>query len=160
MYFYRKITYTIFNIQRREDLWGKDALVFDPDRWLDARHSRYMSNPFIWTRKPQTPRLNTSLLIPTDILPPSSKLSRLGLVFALARTSLSTRPPSLSSGFSSATTRSASHTMCSRKSLSSTRMSYCSRRRLLCSSRVGSGFVWALRKARGRKGRMKLEFVV
>lgn len=36
-------------MHRRTDLWGPDALEFDPDRWLDDRMQRYLvPNPFIF----------------------------------------------------------------------------------------------------------------
>ncbi|KAG2357243.1 cytochrome P450 [Suillus spraguei] len=31
------ISYSVFLMHRRTDLWGPDALEFDPDRWLDER---------------------------------------------------------------------------------------------------------------------------
>ncbi|KAL8291991.1 hypothetical protein RQP46_001457 [Phenoliferia psychrophenolica] len=51
------ISFALFNIQRRTGLWGKDALEFDPDRWLDERISYYRENPFIWTPFSAGPRL-------------------------------------------------------------------------------------------------------
>ncbi|KAK4698894.1 hypothetical protein P7C70_g7375, partial [Phenoliferia sp. Uapishka_3] len=52
-----RISYGIFNLQRRPDLWGTDASTFDPDRWLDERISLYKKNPFIWTPFSAGPRL-------------------------------------------------------------------------------------------------------
>ena len=34
-------------MQRREDLWGKDALEFKPERWLDPKSLKQISSdPF------------------------------------------------------------------------------------------------------------------
>ncbi|KAF8317439.1 cytochrome P450 [Clavulina sp. PMI_390] len=44
-------TETCFNImymQRDKDLWGEDALVFDPMRWLDGRLSKLTTNPYLF----------------------------------------------------------------------------------------------------------------
>jgi cytochrome P450 len=41
--------YSVFIMQRRKDLWGPDALEFDPERWLDDRLQKYfIPNPFIF----------------------------------------------------------------------------------------------------------------
>ncbi|KAF8960281.1 cytochrome P450 [Flammula alnicola] len=38
--------YTVINMHRRTDLWGPDALKFDPDRFLDERLHKYLTpNP-------------------------------------------------------------------------------------------------------------------
>lgn len=45
-------------MHRREDLWGPDALVFDPDRFLDDRLKRYLlPNPFIFLPFNAGPRI-------------------------------------------------------------------------------------------------------
>ncbi|KAJ6568864.1 cytochrome P450 [Mycena capillaripes] len=41
-----KVPYSVMIMQRRTDLWGPDANEFDPDRFLDERAQRYVSNPF------------------------------------------------------------------------------------------------------------------
>ncbi|VDB86505.1 unnamed protein product [Peniophora sp. CBMAI 1063] len=47
-----------FVMHRREDLWGPDALVFDPDRFLDERLHRYLvPNPFIFSAFSAGPRI-------------------------------------------------------------------------------------------------------
>jgi len=44
-----KCTYGVFLMHRRTDLWGPDALEFDPDRFLDERQGKYLThNPFIF----------------------------------------------------------------------------------------------------------------
>ncbi|KAF7331544.1 hypothetical protein MKEN_00033500 [Mycena kentingensis (nom. inval.)] len=41
--------YSVFVMHRRTDLWGPDALEFDPDRFLDERVRKYLTpNPFIF----------------------------------------------------------------------------------------------------------------
>ncbi|TFK72869.1 cytochrome P450 monooxygenase pc-2 [Pluteus cervinus] len=43
------IMYSVFYMHRRKDLWGPDALEFDPDRFIDSRAERYLvSNPYIF----------------------------------------------------------------------------------------------------------------
>ncbi|THU76341.1 cytochrome P450 [Dendrothele bispora CBS 962.96] len=50
--------YSVFLMHRREDLWGPDALDFDPDRFLDQRFHRYLtSNPFIFLPFNAGPRI-------------------------------------------------------------------------------------------------------
>lgn len=45
-------------MHRREDLWGPDALVFDPDRFLDDRLKKYLlPNPFIFLPFNAGPRI-------------------------------------------------------------------------------------------------------
>jgi len=45
-------------MHRREDLWGPDALVFDPDRFLDDRLRKYLvPNPFIFLPFNAGPRI-------------------------------------------------------------------------------------------------------
>ncbi|KAJ7272402.1 cytochrome P450 [Mycena rebaudengoi] len=42
-----KISYSVFGMHRRTDLWGPTAEEFDPDRFLDARLKTYLlPNPF------------------------------------------------------------------------------------------------------------------
>ncbi|KAJ7454718.1 cytochrome P450 [Mycena latifolia] len=41
-----KVPYSVMIMQRRTDLWGPDADEFDPDRFLDERVNKYLSNPF------------------------------------------------------------------------------------------------------------------
>ncbi|KAF8126333.1 cytochrome P450 [Boletus edulis] len=43
------VSYSVLLMQRRTDLWGPDALEFDPDRFLDDRLRKYLTpNPFIF----------------------------------------------------------------------------------------------------------------
>ncbi|KAH9478516.1 Cytochrome P450 monooxygenase 75 [Psilocybe cubensis] len=50
--------YTTLNMQRRTDLWGPDALTFDPDRFLDERLQKYLvSNPYIFCPFNAGPRI-------------------------------------------------------------------------------------------------------
>ncbi|KAJ8589112.1 cytochrome P450 [Rhizopogon salebrosus TDB-379] len=52
------ITYSVFLMHRRTDLWGPDALEFDPDRWLDDRVAKYLiPNPFIFLPFNAGPRI-------------------------------------------------------------------------------------------------------
>ncbi|KAK6996014.1 glycosyltransferase family 39 protein [Favolaschia claudopus] len=53
-----KVIYTIFLMHRRTDLWGPDALEFDPDRFLDERLQKYLiPNPFIFLPFNAGPRI-------------------------------------------------------------------------------------------------------
>ncbi|KAF8075855.1 cytochrome P450 [Lyophyllum atratum] len=53
-----KCTYGVFLMHRRTDLWGPDALEFDPDRFLDARVHKYLTpNPFIFLPFNAGPRI-------------------------------------------------------------------------------------------------------
>lgn len=50
--------YTVFVMHRRKDLWGPDALEFDPDRFLDSRLHKYLTpNPFIFLPFNAGPRI-------------------------------------------------------------------------------------------------------
>jgi cytochrome P450 len=33
----QEVGYSVYVMQRREDIWGKDAAIFDPDRWVDRK---------------------------------------------------------------------------------------------------------------------------
>jgi len=45
-------------MHRREDLWGPDALEFDPDRFLDERLQKYLNpNPYIFIAFNAGPRI-------------------------------------------------------------------------------------------------------
>lgn len=53
-----KIVYSVFSMHRREDLWGPDTLVFDPERFLDERARKYLiPNPFIFLPFNAGPRI-------------------------------------------------------------------------------------------------------
>lgn len=43
--------------QKNPALWGPDADVFDPDRWLDERLSRFTENPMMYTPFSGGPRI-------------------------------------------------------------------------------------------------------
>jgi cytochrome P450 len=50
--------YSVFLMQRRKDLWGPDAALFDPDRFLDERLHKYLTpNPFIFLPFNAGPRI-------------------------------------------------------------------------------------------------------
>ncbi|KAF8996805.1 cytochrome P450 [Cyathus striatus] len=50
--------YSVFTMHRRTDLWGPDALEFDPDRFLDERLQKYLiPNPFIFLPFNAGPRI-------------------------------------------------------------------------------------------------------
>ncbi|KAG1750539.1 cytochrome P450 [Suillus paluster] len=52
------IWYSVFLMHRRTDLWGPDALEFDPDRWLDERVNKYLiPNPYIFLPFNAGPRI-------------------------------------------------------------------------------------------------------
>ncbi|EIW81931.1 cytochrome P450 monooxygenase pc-2 [Coniophora puteana RWD-64-598 SS2] len=50
--------YSVYLMHRRKDLWGPDAEVFDPDRFLDERLHKYLTpNPFIFVPFNAGPRI-------------------------------------------------------------------------------------------------------
>ncbi|KAJ3511200.1 hypothetical protein NLJ89_g4237 [Agrocybe chaxingu] len=50
--------YHVINMHRRTDLWGPDALTFDPDRFLDERYQKYLApNPYIFCPFNAGPRI-------------------------------------------------------------------------------------------------------
>jgi len=52
------VSYSVFIMQRRTDLWGPDAMEFDPDRFLDERLHKYLTpNPFIFLPFNAGPRI-------------------------------------------------------------------------------------------------------
>ncbi|PPQ84613.1 hypothetical protein CVT25_015710 [Psilocybe cyanescens] len=52
------VLYSVTNIHRREDLWGPDALKFDPDRFIDERLKKYFTpNPYIFCPFNAGPRI-------------------------------------------------------------------------------------------------------
>ncbi|KAK0472809.1 cytochrome P450 [Armillaria novae-zelandiae] len=52
------LTYSVFLMHRRKDLWGPDALEFDPDRFLDSRLQKYLTpNPYIFLPFNTGPRI-------------------------------------------------------------------------------------------------------
>ncbi|KIJ39899.1 hypothetical protein M422DRAFT_257217 [Sphaerobolus stellatus SS14] len=52
-----RVPYSTFHLQRDPEYWGPDAHIFDPDRWLDSRITRYASNPFIYVPFNAGPRI-------------------------------------------------------------------------------------------------------
>ncbi|KAG6329055.1 hypothetical protein ID866_10035, partial [Astraeus odoratus] len=44
-------------MQRRKDLWGPDAEIFDPDRFLDERTKYLTKNPYIFVPFNAGPRI-------------------------------------------------------------------------------------------------------
>lgn len=53
-----KVIYSVFWMHRRTDLWGPDAEVFDPDRFIDERLHKYLvPNPFIFLPFNAGPRI-------------------------------------------------------------------------------------------------------
>ncbi|KAG1834831.1 cytochrome P450 [Suillus variegatus] len=52
------VVYSVFLMHRRTDLWGPDALKFDPDRWLDERMQKHvLPNPYIFLPFNAGPRI-------------------------------------------------------------------------------------------------------
>ncbi|KAF9034327.1 cytochrome P450 monooxygenase pc-3 [Panaeolus papilionaceus] len=53
-----RAVYSVLYMHRRIDLWGPDALTFDPDRFLDERLHKYLiPNPFIFCPFNAGPRI-------------------------------------------------------------------------------------------------------
>ncbi|THH16238.1 hypothetical protein EW146_g4358 [Bondarzewia mesenterica] len=53
-----RVLFSVFLMHRRTDLWGPDALEFDPDRFLDERVHKYLTaNPFIFLPFSAGPRI-------------------------------------------------------------------------------------------------------
>ncbi|KAE9388190.1 cytochrome P450 [Gymnopus androsaceus JB14] len=66
--------YSVFLMHRRQDLWGPDALEFDPDRFIDERLHKYLiPNPFIFLPFSAGPRICLGQQIAWDIQPEASK---------------------------------------------------------------------------------------
>jgi len=52
------VSYSVFIMHRRKDLWGPDAEEFDPDRFLDERLHKYLTpHPFIFLPFNAGPRI-------------------------------------------------------------------------------------------------------
>ncbi|KZS95288.1 cytochrome P450 [Sistotremastrum niveocremeum HHB9708] len=51
------VFYSSFWIHRRKDLWGLDADIYDPTRWLDERLELVVKNPFIFIPFHAGPRI-------------------------------------------------------------------------------------------------------
>ncbi|KAK0235422.1 cytochrome P450 [Armillaria nabsnona] len=52
------LTYSVFLMHWRTDLWGPDALEFDPDRFLNSRLQKYLTpNPYIFLPFNAGPRI-------------------------------------------------------------------------------------------------------
>lgn len=54
------ITYLPILTQRNKALWGDDADVFDPERWLDDRLRLFTENPMMYTPFSGGPRIVSS----------------------------------------------------------------------------------------------------
>ncbi|KAK6984008.1 cytochrome P450 [Favolaschia claudopus] len=53
-----KVAYSVLVMHRRKDLWGPDALEWDPDRFIDERLHKYLTpNPFIFLPFNAGPRI-------------------------------------------------------------------------------------------------------
>ncbi|KAI6033794.1 cytochrome P450 [Pisolithus microcarpus] len=52
-----QVPYSVFLMHRRKDLWGPDADIFDPDRFIDERLKYLTSNPFIFLPFNAGPRI-------------------------------------------------------------------------------------------------------
>lgn len=51
------VLFTTILTHRNKSLWGADADVFDPDRWLDERKSLFTKNPLMYTPFSAGPRI-------------------------------------------------------------------------------------------------------
>ncbi|KAF8307676.1 cytochrome P450 [Clavulina sp. PMI_390] len=49
--------YSVLSMHRDKDLWGEDALVFDPMRWIDERLAILTANPFMFLPFNAGPRI-------------------------------------------------------------------------------------------------------
>ncbi|KAI6122897.1 cytochrome P450 [Pisolithus croceorrhizus] len=52
-----RVPFSVFLMQRRKDLWGPDANIFDPDRFIDERLKYLTSNPSIFLPFNAGPRI-------------------------------------------------------------------------------------------------------
>ncbi|KAJ6531782.1 cytochrome P450 monooxygenase [Mycena capillaripes] len=52
-----KVPFSIMTMHRTKEYWGEDADVWDPDRFLDDRNQRLVSNPFIFLPFSAGPRI-------------------------------------------------------------------------------------------------------
>ncbi|KAI5997178.1 cytochrome P450 [Pisolithus albus] len=52
-----RVPFSTIIMQRRKDLWGPDAHIFDPDRFIDERLKYLTSNPFIFLPFSGGPRI-------------------------------------------------------------------------------------------------------
>ncbi|KAI6099104.1 cytochrome P450 [Pisolithus sp. B1] len=52
-----QVPFSVFLMHRRKDLWGPDADIFDPDRFVDERSKYLTSNPFIFLPFSAGPRI-------------------------------------------------------------------------------------------------------
>ncbi|KAF8307675.1 cytochrome P450 [Clavulina sp. PMI_390] len=50
-------SFSVMYMHRDKDLWGEDALVFDPMRWIDDRLARLTANPFMFLPFNAGPRI-------------------------------------------------------------------------------------------------------
>jgi len=51
------VAYVPIFVHKRKELWGDDAELFDPDRWLDARLAHFTANPMQWLPFNAGPRI-------------------------------------------------------------------------------------------------------
>ncbi|OSC98998.1 cytochrome P450 monooxygenase pc-3 [Trametes coccinea BRFM310] len=86
------IAYSVFLMHRRKDYWGPDALLFDPDRWLDERLNKYFTaNPFIFVPFNAGPRICLGQQFAYNEM--SFFLIRLLQNFSMIELDLSAQPP-------------------------------------------------------------------